>query len=134
LSRLYPAARSRSSPRRARLRGSQRNSNGEGIAIGILEHAVAPSVWPVAHRDRHGEPGLACALFRRVRIDAEDADLGPEAASRAFAQTVRPWHTRVGVVRVELQLRAVALERGEVVVRVEKPQLGHAGIERDAPA
>ena len=64
---------------------------------------------------------------------AEDADLRPQAAFAALTEKGGPGHSAISVVRMELELRTVALESGEVLVRVQEAQLEHARIERDAP-
>src|SRR3989442_589323 len=116
---------------------SQRHSHGEGIAVRIVEHAVAPAVRPVAGGDEDSEAALARATIGVLRIDPEDTDLGTGAALPGVAEARRPWHALVRVIGVQLQARAPAFERREVLVRMERGQAEDLRVEgqaaRDVP-
>src|SRR3989442_14942069 len=98
---LYRAGRPRRMRRHVLPPRSQRHSHGEGIAVRILEHAVAPPVRPLARGDENSEAALARATLGVLRIDPEDTDLGTEAALPGGAEARRPWHALVGVIRVQ---------------------------------
>src|SRR5438132_13711384 len=102
-------------------------------SVRILENAVTPAMRPVADRDEHGESTVPGSFFGRIRIQPEDPDLAPKTATGPLAGPSRPGHACVGVVRMQLKPHALALEGSEVFVRVEGPQLKHAGIEGATP-
>ena len=123
-----------SSSRRAEapmLRG-QRRPDRERIAVGILEHAVAPAVRPVARRDEDRVAGLACQTLGGLRFDAEDAYLRAEPALPEPLESLRPGHALVGVVGVQLETDSMTLERREIAVRVECRETQHPCVKRQA--
>src|SRR5207302_8408205 len=124
-----PEAR-RSRPRFARI--AERDPDREGVAVGVLEDAVAPAVRPVLCRDEDGVAPLSRATLGGVRIEAEDTDLGAKAAFPRFAQPRRPGHAVVGVVGVELDAYTIPVERREVDVGISRTEAEDPRIEGKA--
>src|SRR6266545_7530882 len=113
---------------------TERQTHREGVAVGVLDEAVAPSVrGPVLRRREHGVTGGARATLGLVRIDAQEADLDTEAALPRLVEARAPRLARVGAIGVQLDRRAVTLERGVVrgLVKDTKPE--DLRIERSAP-
>src|SRR3979490_1231159 len=92
--------------------GAKRQTHRERVAVAVFEQTIAPAVrWPVLRRREHSVTAGARATLRLVRIDPEEADLDAEAALPGPAQTRSPRLSCVGAVGMQLDRRAIALER-----------------------
>src|SRR5450759_4029170 len=117
-----------------RLVPSGKGSDGEHVAVRILEPAFSPSVGEGLRRDVDCEPSGASPGFHLVRGQAEDADLGARSTLACRSQACRLRRTVVeGVVGMQNDPYAWApFECCEVGIAVKGFKLQHLGVEGKA--
>src|SRR5215467_11647702 len=102
-----PRSRESGSYSGAGLTAADRNAHRPDVAVGILQHDVAPTVREIARRRQHQGAGRTRSRLRYIRIDAHGAQLDTRAPQPRGPEPRGIRMVVVGMVGVQHELRTL---------------------------
>jgi len=106
-----------------------RNADRPNVAIGILEHDVAPSVGKIRGGLKDFCTSCLRASMRSVGIDAEDTQFRASSARAWGFQSFERRMVVVGMIGMKHEVDALQVERCEIVVTVADGSEEHVAVE-----